>query len=150
MHNDNDPAYALIFEHVSHFELTVRIGAVIGLGLAYAGTCRSEVEELLLPLIVDPDTNVELAGFAALSLGLVFSSACRQECVEAITAVRTITVFPIKIADVQALMVRSQNHLTTPYTKMLCLGLGMLFLGKEERVEATVEVNFNGRAMTFI
>ena len=38
-------------------------------------------------------------------------------------------------------MVRAENQLTTPYTKMLCLGMGMLFLGKEERVEATVEVN---------
>lgn len=87
VHNENDPAYALIFEHVSHYDLTVRIGAVIGLGLAYAGTCRAEVEELLLPLVMDPDSNLELAGFAALSLGLVFSSTCRQECVEAISAV---------------------------------------------------------------
>ena len=36
-------------------------------------------------------------------------------------------------------MVRDENHMTTPYAKMLCLGMGMLFLGKQERVEATIE-----------
>lgn len=87
VHNENDPAYALIFEHVNHFDMTVRIGAVMGLGLAYAGTCRAEVEELLLPLIIDPDISIELAGFAALSLGLVFNSTCKEECVEAISEV---------------------------------------------------------------
>lgn len=89
VHNENDPAYALICEHVNHYEQTVRIGAVIGLGLAYAGTGRTEVEELLLPLVVEPDVNIELAGFAALSLGLVFSSTCKQESVEAISEVRS-------------------------------------------------------------
>lgn len=46
-------------------------------------------------------------------------------------------------------MVRGENHLTTPYTKMLCLGMGMLFLGKEDRVEATVEVNIESLSVCF-
>lgn len=37
-------------------------------------------------------------------------------------------------------MVRSDVHLVTPFAKMLCLGMGMLFLGKQDRVEATLEV----------
>lgn len=37
-------------------------------------------------------------------------------------------------------MTRSDTHLSTPFAKMLCLGLGMLFLGKQDLVEATLEV----------
>lgn len=86
--NENDPAYALIHEHVTHPELSVRIAAVIGLGLAYAGTWREEIEELLIPLVMDADTPIELAGFAALSIGLVFLGTCKQECIEAISQVK--------------------------------------------------------------
>eukprot|EP00210_Caulerpa_lentillifera_P009484 g9044.t1 len=123
--NENDPAYALIFEHVNHSETIVRIGAIIGLGLAYAGTCNLSVEELLLPLVTDPDVSIELAGFAALSLGLIFSGTCKAECAESIC---------------ESLMVRPEAQLSTPHAKMMCLGIGMLFLGKQDRVEAAVDV----------
>ena len=57
------------------------------MGLAYAGTQRPEVEELLTPLVTDSDVNIEIAGFAALALGLVFTSTCKEEIVMAILQV---------------------------------------------------------------
>ncbi len=44
--NENDPAFALISDYVSNPDPNIRIGAVLGLGLAYAGTNREEVEVL--------------------------------------------------------------------------------------------------------
>ena len=44
-----DPAYALLFEHVSAADPAVRLHAVMGLGLAYAGTQKEEVRRLPLP-----------------------------------------------------------------------------------------------------
>jgi 26S proteasome regulatory subunit N1 len=41
----------------------------------------------------------------------------------------------------QALMCRGDAELQTPAAKQLCLGLGLLFLGKQEQVEATLEVS---------
>lgn len=38
--NENDPAFALICDYVDNQDPTVRIGAILGLGLAYAGTQR--------------------------------------------------------------------------------------------------------------
>lgn len=38
-------------------------------------------------------------------------------------------------------MGRSETHLLSPYGRMLCLGLGLLFLRKQSCVEATLEVN---------
>jgi hypothetical protein len=39
--NENDPAFALICDYVGNSDQTVRIGAILGLGLAYAGGWRA-------------------------------------------------------------------------------------------------------------
>ncbi|KAG2494897.1 hypothetical protein HYH03_006832 [Edaphochlamys debaryana] len=123
--NENDPAFALISDYVSNSDLNIRTGAILGLGLAYAGTGREEVCELLTPLVVDSEAPVEVSAFAALSLGLVFNSTGREDVVMSI---------------LQALMTRSDVELSTPYAKLLSLALGLLFLGRQELAEATVEV----------
>ena len=40
----------------------------------------------------------------------------------------------------QALMCRSEADLDSPFAKYICLALGLLFLGKQDLVEATLEV----------
>ncbi len=42
--------------------------------------------------------------------------------------------------SMQALMLRSDVELQGPAAKQLILGLGLMFLGKQELVEATLEV----------
>lgn len=37
-------------------------------------------------------------------------------------------------------MTRSDVELSTPYAKLMCLALGLLFLGRQELAEATTEV----------
>ena len=103
----------------------LQIGAIMGLGLAYAGTCKEEVQELLVPVIIDADVSLEIAAFAALSLGLVFASTQQEDCVQAI---------------LQALMTRSEAALSGPFANLVCLALGLLFLGKQDAVDATLEV----------
>lgn len=44
---------------------------------------------------------------------------------------------------------RSEADLQTPFAKYLCLALGMLFLGKQDLVEATMEVR-QGRRGTHL
>lgn len=70
-----DPAYALLCEHVHSDQTIVRVAAVMGLGLAYAGTQKQEVHELLLPLIDADEQSLELVGHACLSLGLTFAAS---------------------------------------------------------------------------
>ncbi|KAF8063704.1 RPN1B [Scenedesmus sp. PABB004] len=123
--NENDPAFALISEYVSHADPGVRSGAILGLGLAYAGTQREEVQELLVPLVLDSDVPMEGAGLAALALGLVFTSSAKEEVAEALLT---------------ALMSRGEAELASPWAKFLVLGLGLLFLGKQELVEPTLEI----------
>ena len=123
--NDCDPAYGLLYESVNKENPSVRIGAIMGLGMAYAGTQKEEVQELLVPVVTDDSTPLDVAAFAALSLGLVFVGTCHEECVQAI---------------VQALMLRPEKDLEDPFAHFLCLGLGLLFLQQQGEVEATLEV----------
>eukprot|EP01026_Neomeris_dumetosa_P045237 TRINITY_DN382_c0_g1_i9.p1 TRINITY_DN382_c0_g1~~TRINITY_DN382_c0_g1_i9.p1 ORF type:complete len:679 (-),score=113.03 TRINITY_DN382_c0_g1_i9:160-2196(-) len=120
-----DPSLALLSEKVSESDKSVQIGAIIGLGIAYGGQCKQEVKELLLPILTEPTTSIEVLSFAALSLGLVFASSCEKDSVEVL---------------LQVLMTRSEEDLGTPFAKLLCVALGLLFLGKQETVEATLEV----------
>lgn len=68
-----DPAFALLSEHVHSSSPQVRVAAVMALGLAYAGTGKEDVRELLLPLISPEEASVELVAHAALALGVVFA-----------------------------------------------------------------------------
>lgn len=38
-------------------------------------------------------------------------------------------------------MMRSEAELSQPWGKFLCLGLGLLYLGKQNAIEATLEVS---------
>ena len=48
--NDCDPALALLSDYVDHSSPVMTIGAIFGLGLAYAGSNREDLVELLLPV----------------------------------------------------------------------------------------------------
>eukprot|EP00271_Cylindrocystis_brebissonii_P003252 TRINITY_DN1402_c0_g1_i1.p1 TRINITY_DN1402_c0_g1~~TRINITY_DN1402_c0_g1_i1.p1 ORF type:complete len:915 (+),score=203.59 TRINITY_DN1402_c0_g1_i1:289-3033(+) len=122
--NEVDPAFALLCESVEKEEAVLRIGAIMGLGLAYAGTQKEEVLALLSPVVADSKVPMEVAGFAALSLGLVFVASCNEDAAQAI---------------IRAFMER-ETDLSDAMARYLCLGLGLLFLGKQEVVDATVEV----------
>lgn len=93
--------------------------------LTAEGKLQAEVEEFLVPLVMDLEASIEVAGLAALSLGMVFVGTAQEGCVEAI---------------LQALMSRGEADLTQPFARFLSVGLGLLYLGKQEAVEATLEV----------
>ena len=135
--NECDPAFALLESSVrKEEEHSKRLGAIMGLGLAYAGTSKKEVFELLSEIILEDESNMEIIGYAALSIGLVFVGTCDSEAIQSI-----LTVF----------MQRSEMEMGEFWARFLCLGLGMLFLGRGDIVDATVEVSktFNSNISKF-
>lgn len=60
IHNECDPALALLSEYVSSSSQILRIGAVLGLGLAYAGSRRKDVTELLSGILADEKSKIVL------------------------------------------------------------------------------------------
>ncbi|KAF3962531.1 hypothetical protein ACB098_06G115700 [Castanea mollissima] len=124
--NDCDPALALLGEHTDKEDPSIRIGAVMGLGIAYAGTQNEQLRSKLAPILNDAKAPLDVISFAALSLGLIYVGSCNEEVAQAI---------------IFALMDRSETELGEPLTRLLPLGLGLLYLGKQESVEATAEVS---------
>ncbi|KAI3925638.1 hypothetical protein MKW98_001492 [Papaver atlanticum] len=121
-----DPAMALLSDYVHKEDSTLRIGAIMGLGLAYAGTQNEHIYQQLSPVLGDSSAPLDVIAFTAISLGLVFVGSCNEDVAQSI---------------ILSLMDRNEAELGEPLTRILPLGLGLLYLGKQENVEATSEVS---------
>uniref|UniRef100_A0A0D3A3S5 26S proteasome non-ATPase regulatory subunit 2 homolog n=1 Tax=Brassica oleracea var. oleracea TaxID=109376 RepID=A0A0D3A3S5_BRAOL len=124
--SDCDPALALLGEYVDNEDSSVRIGAIMGLGIAYAGSQNDQLRSSLSPILNDAKAPLDVIAFAALSLGMIYVGSCNEEVAQSI---------------IFALMDRSEAQLGDALTRFLPLGLGLLYLGKQESVEATAEVS---------
>lgn len=123
--SEADAALAVLSDNLEDPLENIRIGAICGLGIAYAGAQREEIMELLVPIVANTeDAKIAEVSFAALSLGLVFVGTCNDD---------------VGSALVQRLMESSEEELNHTMMRFLCLGLGLLYLGKNERADAMLE-----------
>ncbi len=122
--NECDPAKALLNDYVTHQSPMMRIGAIFGLGLAYAGSNREDLLELLLPVLSDSKPSMEVIGVTALACGLICVGTCSSDVTQAI---------------LQVLMDKAGSaDLKDTFAKFLPLGIGLCYLGKQEKAEATL------------
>lgn len=94
------------------------------LGIAYAGSSKEEIHELLSPLVTDTGLSMEIASLAALSLGMTYNGTTNGDIVSSI---------------LQTLMEREPVQLSDKFGKFMGVGLGLMFLGKQECADATLE-----------
>ncbi|SPO24427.1 probable RPN1 - 26S proteasome regulatory subunit [Ustilago trichophora] len=124
LRSELDEAMALLSEHIESKSIPLKISAIVGLGLAYAGFCRDDIAALLLPIIQDETTPMEVAAMSALSLGFVFAGSCHGEITPTI---------------LQSMMERDPAQLDDKWARFMILGLALLFLGKQDESDATIE-----------
>ena len=86
-----------------------------GLGLAYVGSARDDLAELLTHVVEDSNLSMEVVGAAALALGMIFVGTGHADVTQTI---------------MQTLMERDEASLNVTYSKFLALGLGLLYLSK--------------------
>jgi 26S proteasome regulatory subunit N1 len=125
--NDADPALALLTEHVEGDSHIMKCAACTGLGIAYAGTAREDVMEILVPIVESSEggaTNMLEVSLAGLSLGMIFVGKCDD------TVGGTI---------LQRLMEATDDELGHSHARFLCLGLALLYLGQMEKADAMIE-----------
>lgn len=125
--HEHDPPLAVLNEYIKSDVPSIRHGAIIGLGLAYAGTQKKGVREALLPIVMDGDMAADTVSLAALSLGLTFIGSADEDLTDPLLQVmvdRTATGDATKEPLVQIL---------------LPLAFGFLFLGRQESAEALAE-----------
>ncbi|KAL0698266.1 hypothetical protein Bca4012_054388 [Brassica carinata] len=106
----------------------VSAGALLGIGIVNCGI-KSDCDPIrssLSPILNDKNAPLDVVAFAALSLGMVYVGSCNDEVAQSITF---------------ALMDRNSAELGEALARFLPLGLGLLYLGKQESVEATAEAS---------
>lgn len=136
-------------EGVIYLLLSVNV-CVCRLGLAYAGSWRADVMDVITPVLWDSASSFEvrlqrlLESFlkfhwldywrlliflqvvclGALSCATIFVGSCHGDLTESI---------------LQIMMERDASDLGKTHARYLALGLALLYLGKQESVDATVE-----------
>ncbi|CZS88568.1 hypothetical protein WAI453_010712 [Rhynchosporium graminicola] len=124
---DSDPALALLSDEdrINHKSIEVRVASIMGLGLAYAGSDRTDLLEVLIPIVGDTSLDMQLSAMAALSLGMIFVGSSNSDVSEAI---------------IQTLLDDDRkSQLKDKWTRFMALGLGLLFFGRQEEVEVILE-----------
>jgi len=122
--NDCDPALALLTEYIENPNALMKTGAILGLGLAYAGSAREDLCELLKAVVEDSSQNMEVASYAALALGFIFVGTANPDITQSILA---------------TMMERDESSLNVSHARFLCLGLGLLYLGKQALADVILE-----------
>ncbi|KAF2121132.1 26S proteasome non-ATPase-like protein regulatory subunit 2 [Lophiotrema nucula] len=124
---DSDPAMALLGDEdqLNNKNVNIRVASIMGLGLAYAGSNKTELLDLLLPIIADSGLDMQLSAMAALSLGMIFVGSANGDVTD--TIVNTL------MDDDRA------SQLKDKWTRFMALGLALLFFGQQEEVEVIIE-----------
>lgn len=122
--NECDPALALLSDYVTHNSNTMKIGSILGLGLAYAGTNREDIIELLNKVILDTNAGIEVIGLACLACGLVSVGACNDD---------------VTTTLLQSVLERTDAELKDTHARFIALGLGLCYLGKQEKAEIVIQ-----------
>ena len=126
--NDCDPALALLVDYVTNNSMQMRIGSIIGLGLAYAGSNRQDVLSVLIPVLSDSKSTIEVIGVTALSCGLIAVGSGNGDVTSAI---------------MQVFIEKPDLDVKDNFVRFLPLALGLCYLGKQESsdaIEAALEI----------
>nr|2N3T_A Chain A, 26S proteasome regulatory subunit RPN1 [Saccharomyces cerevisiae S288C]2N3U_A Chain A, 26S proteasome regulatory subunit RPN1 [Saccharomyces cerevisiae S288C]2N3V_A Chain A, 26S proteasome regulatory subunit RPN1 [Saccharomyces cerevisiae S288C]2N3W_A Chain A, 26S proteasome regulatory subunit RPN1 [Saccharomyces cerevisiae S288C]2NBW_A Chain A, 26S proteasome regulatory subunit RPN1 [Saccharomyces cerevisiae S288C] len=98
--------------------------AILGLGIAFAGSKNDEVLGLLLPIAASTDLPIETAAMASLALAHVFVGTCNGD---------------ITTSIMDNFLERTAIELKTDWVRFLALALGILYMGQGEQVDDVLE-----------
>jgi 26S proteasome regulatory subunit N1 len=114
-----DAALALLGEYTENKSVSLKTSAIMGLGLAYAGSHREDTLTFLLPHVADDTVTMEISSLAALALGFVFVGSENGEVTATI-----LQTFMDKFDK------EDDKSLDEKWARFMALGLGLLYLGE--------------------
>ncbi|KAL3321130.1 26S proteasome non-ATPase regulatory subunit 2 [Cichlidogyrus casuarinus] len=119
--NECEPAFALLSPYVENQIECLSRAAIIGLGVAYAGSLKADAISTLTPVVLDTSTNkIQNASLAALSCGMIAVGSLNDEVTSTI---------------IQTMLERPATQWNNPFCKFMALGLALTCLGCQERVD---------------
>ncbi|KAK6375380.1 proteasome regulatory particle base subunit [Lithohypha guttulata] len=125
---ESDPVMSLLAEDdvLQSGRPQMRIAAMMGLGLAYAGSARDDLLDFLLPIIEDSSLDMSLSAMAAVALGMIFVGSGNHQVAEAIAT--------------QMMDEDRQNQLKDKWARFMALGLALLYFGRQEEVDVILDI----------
>ncbi|CAN9201903.1 unnamed protein product [Alternaria alternata] len=124
---DSDPAMALLGDedNINSKNKNIRLASIMGLGLAYAGSNKEDLLDILLPIVSDTSLDMQLSAMAALSLGMIFVGSANGDVTDAL---------------MNTLLDEDRTkQLKDKWTRFMALGLALLFFGQQEEVDVILE-----------
>lgn len=118
--NEIDPALALLGDYVTSSSEELQLGSVLGIGLAYAGTARQDILQLLLPVIQNSKV-VKTLGIASLACGLVSLGRNNNELSDLILT--------------KMIESNGSDVLKSPYMLLAALGVALSYFGTRDEIE---------------
>ena len=112
---DPDVAWALLEEHIDSSSVSLKIAAMNGVAMAYAGACQKDIAERLIVHVADDTNTMDVASMAALAIGFVFVGSADGELASSI---------------LQTLMEREASALDSEWALFMVLALGLIYLGE--------------------
>jgi 26S proteasome regulatory subunit N1 len=82
--NEMDPVFAILLEKLESPKQIHKIGALMGLSIAYAGSARADLLEGISPLVLDTSNTIELQAVAALAIGMIYAGTCDEDAAQSI------------------------------------------------------------------
>lgn len=126
VNDETDNVLALLSDadFLESSNVNIKVSAILGLGLAYAGKQREDVLNTILPFLQDSSNNMQIASMAALALGLIYVGSSNGDVTGAI---------------LEQMMERSDEQLKEKWGKFFSAALAILYIGRQEDADATLE-----------
>lgn len=121
VHNECDPALALLADYVNSSNTIYQTGAILGIGLAYAGTAREDVLDLLAP-IISSSSSIDIFGVTSLACGLIVLGRCQHNIVQLMLS---------KIIEANG-----QESLKSHYMRLAGLGVALCYMNDRDGIDA--------------
>ena len=119
--NECDPALALLSGYVEHEKDILSRAAIIGLGVAFAGSNKADAISNLVPAILDSSAGrLQHSCLAALSAGMIAVGSMNEEVTSTI---------------IQTMLERPPVHWNNTFSKFMALGLALTCLGRQDEAE---------------
>ena len=118
-----DPAKAILGEELNKSNNVKKLGASLGMGIAYAGSKRKDVIKDLDPLLSDSSISPGLKATVALSMGLVMAGSGDKETIKIL----------LKFLQENGNETEFKNN--PQFTQYFALAMGMICIGIKDKVD---------------
>ncbi|KAL1512972.1 hypothetical protein ABEB36_002467 [Hypothenemus hampei] len=128
--NECDPAFALLNEYVVSENEILQIGAILGIGIAYAGSYRDDILDLI-SAVLSNSCSLEVLGITSISCGLVSLGKPQT----GIPSIILNTMIELNTKD--------PDNCKSIFMRLMALGLSLCYYGLRDDINVvskTVEV----------